>query len=95
MTVDPSTLTLAEKASLLSGRDLWSTQDLPEHSIPAVVLADGPHGVRPPDLSGSNTGVTASLPPASRPRSASGQAGTGSSPPGWEPASDRKRQLSA
>lgn len=50
MTVDPSTLTLAEKASLLSGRDLWSTQDLPEHSIPAVVLADGPHGVRPPDL---------------------------------------------
>ena len=62
MTVDPSTLTLAEKASLLSGRDLWSTQDLPEHDVPAVVLADGPHGVRPPDLSGSNTGVSASLP---------------------------------
>ncbi|WP_455133226.1 hypothetical protein [Microbacterium aurum] len=53
MTVDPSTLTLAEKASLLSGRDLWSTQDLPEHDVPAVVLADGPHGVRPPDLSGN------------------------------------------
>ena len=62
MTVDPSTLTLAEKASLLSGRDLWSTQDLPEHDVPAVVLADGPHGVRPPDLSGNNTGVSASLP---------------------------------
>ena len=63
MTVDPSTLTLAEKASLLSGRDLWSTQDLPEHDVPAVVLADRPHGVRPPALSGNNTGVSASLPP--------------------------------
>lgn len=39
-------LTLEEKAGLLSGADFWSTKPLPEHGIAAVVLTDGPHGVR-------------------------------------------------
>jgi beta-glucosidase len=37
-------LTLEEKAALLSGRDFWSTK--PVDGLPAVVLTDGPHGVR-------------------------------------------------
>jgi beta-glucosidase len=43
---DLATLSLEEKASLLSGRDFWSTEPLPEAGLPSVVLADGPHGVR-------------------------------------------------
>lgn len=41
-----ATLTLAEKAALLSGRDFWSTQPFEQHDIASVVVADGPHGVR-------------------------------------------------
>src|SRR4051794_23616197 len=37
-------LPLEDKAALLSGRDFWSTK--PVDGLPAVVLTDGPHGVR-------------------------------------------------
>ncbi|MFF1253775.1 glycoside hydrolase family 3 C-terminal domain-containing protein [Pseudarthrobacter sp. NPDC058329] len=40
------TLTLQEKASLLSGAGMWTTKSLPAHGIPEVVLNDGPHGLR-------------------------------------------------
>jgi len=42
----PATLPLERKASLLSGGDFWSTQPLGEAGVPAVVLTDGPHGIR-------------------------------------------------
>jgi beta-glucosidase len=41
-----ASLTLEEKASLLSGANFWTTEPLPAVGLPAVVLADGPHGVR-------------------------------------------------
>jgi beta-glucosidase len=41
-----SQLTLEEKASLLSGRDDWSTQSIDRLAIPWIWLADGPHGLR-------------------------------------------------
>lgn len=41
-----SQLTLEEKASLLSGRDDWSTQSIERLDIPWIWLADGPHGLR-------------------------------------------------
>ena len=41
-----SQLTLEEKASLLSGRDDWSTQFIERLAIPWIWLADGPHGLR-------------------------------------------------
>ena len=41
---DVGSLSLEEKAALLSGRDFWSTE--PVGGLPAVVLTDGPHGVR-------------------------------------------------
>lgn len=43
MSVD---LTLDEKASLTSGRDFWNTQDIVRMNVPALLLTDGPHGVR-------------------------------------------------
>ena len=41
-------LTLEEKAALLDGSDRWHTEpvDRPAVSVPAVMLADGPHGLR-------------------------------------------------
>ncbi len=41
-----ATLTLEEKASLLSGSDHWQTRPLPGHGVAALWLSDGPHGVR-------------------------------------------------
>jgi beta-glucosidase len=39
-------LTLKEKASLLSGGDIWQTEAIERLDIPAIFLVDGPHGVR-------------------------------------------------
>ena len=39
-------MTLEEKASLCSGRDLWHTKAVERLGIPSVMMADGPHGLR-------------------------------------------------
>src|SRR5690348_16011134 len=39
-------LSLEQKAALLSGRDFWSTEPLPQAGVASIVLSDGPHGVR-------------------------------------------------
>ncbi len=39
-------MTLAEKASLLAGKDIWHTTPIERLGIPSVVMTDGPHGVR-------------------------------------------------
>ena len=39
-------LTLAQKCSLLSGKDNWATFAIPEKGIGSVLMTDGPHGVR-------------------------------------------------
>ncbi len=39
-------LTLEEKASLCLGSDFWHTAGVPRLGIPAVMVADGPHGLR-------------------------------------------------
>src|SRR6478672_6929160 len=56
-----SALTLEEKASLCLGSDFWHTALVERLGVPAVMVADGPHGLRKqPDeadhagLSGSN-----------------------------------------
>jgi beta-glucosidase len=39
-------LTLQEKVSLLSGRDIWNTVAVERLGIPSITMTDGPHGVR-------------------------------------------------
>ncbi len=39
-------LTLEEKASLCSGKDMWQTKAVDRLGIPSIVMTDGPHGVR-------------------------------------------------
>lgn len=45
-------LTLDEKASLLVGRDFWSTQPIERLGIPSIWMTDGPTGVRKAPESG-------------------------------------------
>ena len=41
-----SSMTLAEKASLLSGADKWHTKTIERLHLDSVMVADGPHGLR-------------------------------------------------
>jgi beta-glucosidase len=41
-----SSLSLEQKASLLTGRDFWSTEPVAAAGVPSIVLTDGPHGIR-------------------------------------------------
>ncbi|SKC69077.1 glycoside hydrolase family 3 C-terminal domain-containing protein [Okibacterium fritillariae] len=62
MTIDISALTLAQKASLLSGQDFWSTKAIEEFGIPSIVLTDGPHGIRRQDGEADHLGINDALP---------------------------------
>ena len=57
-------LTLEEKASLLSGRDFWTTQpvDRAGAAVPAVMVTDGPHGLRKQADSPDHLGIGLSVP---------------------------------
>lgn len=41
-----SEMTLEEKASLCSGSDFWHTRGMERLGIPAVMVTDGPCGLR-------------------------------------------------
>lgn len=45
-----SSLTLEEKASLCSGKTFWHTTEIKEKQIPAIMVSDGPVGLRKQDL---------------------------------------------
>ncbi|MEF3402791.1 glycoside hydrolase family 3 C-terminal domain-containing protein [Agromyces sp. CCNWLW203] len=55
-------LTLEEKASLTSGASFWTTQGIERAGIPAIVLTDGPHGVRLQKGSADHLGIGDSVP---------------------------------
>jgi len=57
-----SAFTVAQKAALCLGSDMWHTAPIPEHGIEALVLSDGPHGLRRQPDGGDHAGIGGSLP---------------------------------
>lgn len=55
-------LTLEEKASLLSGSDFWHTQGVERLGVPAVMVTDGPHGLRKQAGATDHLGLNESVP---------------------------------
>lgn len=54
-------LTLEEKAGLCSGADFWHTKAVERLGIPAVMVSDGPHGLRKQDEAGDHLGINDSI----------------------------------
>ncbi len=54
-------MTLEEKASFCSGADFWHTESLERLGIPAVMVTDGPHGLRKQDTEGDHLGLNDSI----------------------------------
>ncbi|GAB6108964.1 glycoside hydrolase family 3 C-terminal domain-containing protein [Fusibacter bizertensis] len=52
-----SQMTLVEKASLLSGEDFWHSRKIERLNVPAMALADGPHGLRKQASEGDHLGL--------------------------------------
>lgn len=71
-------LALDEKASLLGGSDFWHTQGLESLSVPAVMVTDGPHGLRKQAEHADHVGLNSSVPATCFP-SAAGLASS------WDP----------
>ncbi|HJV13993.1 MAG TPA: glycoside hydrolase family 3 C-terminal domain-containing protein [Propionibacteriaceae bacterium] len=57
-----SELTLEEKASLCLGSDFWHTAPVERLGIPAIMVSDGPHGLRTQLEQGDHVGLLASAP---------------------------------
>jgi len=57
-----SKMTLEEKASLMSGKDFWQTQDITRLGVSNIFLADGPHGLRKQAAAADHLGLNASIP---------------------------------
>lgn len=55
-------LTLEEKASMLSGGDYWLTREMPEKGVPVMMMADGPHGLRKQEAEVDMLGINESVP---------------------------------
>jgi len=68
-------MTLEEKASLLSGKDFWTTKAIDRLGIPAMMMTDGPHGLRKQSGASDNLGIMDSIPATCFP-SAAGLAGS-------------------
>lgn len=57
-----SQMTLEEKAGFLSGRDMWHLKPLERFGIPALMVTDGPHGLRKQTGTGDHLGLNDSVP---------------------------------
>ena len=54
-------LTVEEKAALCSGRDFWHTKEIERLGIPAMMMSDGPHGLRKQLDKGDHMGINESI----------------------------------
>jgi beta-glucosidase len=55
-------LTLEEKASLCLGSDFWHTAPVERLGIPAIMVSDGPHGLRAQPDEADHVGISGSVP---------------------------------
>ncbi|SER55456.1 beta-glucosidase [Gracilibacillus ureilyticus] len=55
-------MTLDEKASLMSGKDFWQTENIDRLGINNMFLADGPHGIRKQAEAADHLGLNESIP---------------------------------
>jgi beta-glucosidase len=55
-------LTLEEKASLCLGSDFWHTAPVERLGIPAIMVSDGPHGLRKQPNEADHVGISGSVP---------------------------------
>ena len=55
-------LTVAEKARLVMGSDFWHTAPVERLGVEAIMVADGPHGLRRQPEEADQTGIGGSLP---------------------------------
>ena len=63
-------MTLEEKASLLSGKNFWETQEVTSVSLPSIFLSDGPNGLRKQAKAADHLGLNPSIPSVCMPTSA-------------------------
>lgn len=54
-------MTLEEKAAMCSGADFWHTESVERLGIPAVMVSDGPHGLRKQDDKADHLGMNDSI----------------------------------
>ncbi|MDX8045274.1 glycoside hydrolase family 3 C-terminal domain-containing protein [Gracilibacillus sp. S3-1-1] len=63
-------MTLEEKASFMSGKDFWQTQDIERLGINSIFLADGPHGIRKQAIAADKIGLNEGVPATCYPTAA-------------------------
>ena len=61
------TMSLEDKIALGSGKDFWHTKDMEKYSIPSLMVADGPHGLRKQEAESDMLGINQSVPATSFP----------------------------
>lgn len=63
-----SKMSLEEKISFCTGGDFWHTKAMPQYEVPAIMMSDGPHGLRcqlgEADMIGVNKSMPATCFPA-------------------------------
>lgn len=55
-------MSLEQKAAMMTGRDFWSTAEIPELGVKSLALSDGPHGLRKQAAASDHLGLNASIP---------------------------------
>lgn len=55
-------MTLAEKATLMSGKNFWETESIERLGVDSIFLADGPHGIRKQAAAADHLGLNESVP---------------------------------